>query len=48
MTEDEQADPDISLGAYLRWCARQPATPRDTVELWRSGEFRLDAPLEAR
>jgi len=48
MTDDEQVDPDISLGAYLRWCARQPATPRDTVEAWRSGGFRLDAPLEAR
>jgi hypothetical protein len=37
MTEDEQADPDISLGAYLRWCARQPATPRDTARAWLGG-----------
>lgn len=48
MTDDEQADPDVSLGAYLRWCARQPPTPRDTAVAWRSGVFRLDAPLEAR
>lgn len=48
MTDEEQVDPDISLGAYLRWCARQPATPRDTVDAWRSGGFRFDAPLEVR
>ena len=34
MTDDEQADPDISLGAYLRWWARQPATPRDSARAW--------------
>ena len=48
MTEDERADPDVSLGAYLRWCARKPPTPRDTAVAWRSGGFRLDAPLEVR
>ena len=25
------ADPDISFGAYLAWCARQPATPSETL-----------------
>ena len=28
-------DPDISLRAYLRWCARQPKTPSQTLRSWR-------------
>lgn len=36
----EQADdPDISLLAYLRWCAQQPATPRDAWRAWRAGRL---------
>ncbi len=36
----EQADdPDISFLAYLRWCARQPATPRDAWRAWRAGRL---------
>jgi len=34
-------DPDISFAAYLRWCARQPPTPRATFEAWRAGRFSL-------
>lgn len=34
-------DPDIVLRAYLRWCARQPKTPRQTWEAWRRGEFTI-------
>ena len=45
MTEAEARDPDISLRAYLEWCARQPATPADTLRAWRAGELRFDAPL---
>lgn len=36
----EQADdPDISFLAYLRWCARQPATPREAWRAWRAGRL---------
>lgn len=38
---DEEADPDISFLAYLRWCASQPATPAETWRAWRSGAFDL-------
>lgn len=46
----EQADdPDISFLAYLRWCARQPATPREAWRAWRSGRltFAPERPLPA-
>jgi hypothetical protein len=45
MTDDEAGNPDISLRAYLRWCADQPATPRATIAAWRAGAFRFDSPL---
>lgn len=45
MTADEARDPDISLRAYLAWCARQPETPHETLAAWRAGTFRFDAPL---
>ena len=35
------ADPDISFAAYLRWCATQPRTPRETLDALRAGTFRL-------
>ena len=36
----EQADdPDISFLAYLRWCARQPATARAAWRAWRAGSL---------
>lgn len=47
MSEAEARDPDISFGAYLAWCARQPATPADTLRAWRDGRFRFGSPLEA-
>lgn len=34
-------DPDIGFGAYLRWCARQPATPAATWRAARNGTLRL-------
>ncbi|MCA9641159.1 MAG: hypothetical protein H6718_09025 [Polyangiaceae bacterium] len=38
----EQAnDPDVAFGAYLRWCAKQPATPQETYAAWRRGELHL-------
>jgi hypothetical protein len=47
LTDAEARNPDISLIAYLRWCASQPATPRDTLRAWRAGAFRFDRALEA-
>jgi hypothetical protein len=47
MSEREARDPDISLRAYLAWCAAQPATPAATVIAWRAGTFRFDAVLDA-
>jgi len=47
MSAREAGDPDISLRAYLRWCAEQPATPSATLAAWRIGAFRFDAPLGA-
>ncbi len=46
MSAAEAVDPDISLRAYLTWCAQQPTTPRATVTAWRAGGFRFDSPLE--
>jgi hypothetical protein len=46
MSERDARDPDVSLRAYLRWCASQPATPRETVAAWRAGTFRFDSPLD--
>jgi hypothetical protein len=48
LTPEERVDPDVSFAAYLRWCARQPATPGETLAAWRAGTFRFDSPLEAR
>lgn len=39
---EQRDDPDILLAAYLRWCARQPATPRETVSAWRAGTWAVD------
>jgi hypothetical protein len=39
MTAEEAADPDISFAAAMRWCARQPATPAETLRAWRDGRF---------
>jgi len=47
MTDHEARDPDISLRAYLRWCASQPTTPAETLRAWRAGELRFDSPLDA-
>lgn len=38
LSDEERADPDITLSGYLRWCARQPATPRETWRRWLTGE----------
>jgi len=38
-TERERRDPDISFGAYLRWCAAQPETPAATLTALREGRL---------
>lgn len=39
LTGEERADPDISFEAYLRWCADQPKTPRETFRAFLSGKY---------
>lgn len=34
-----RADPDLSFAGYLTWCARQPATPEETLAALREGRF---------
>lgn len=46
MSDADAVDPDISLRAYLAWCAAQPATPSATWAAWRAGAFHFDSPLE--
>lgn len=45
--EPERDDPDIAFTSYLRWCARQPPTPRATFTAWTSGRFRFPDGLVA-
>lgn len=43
LTAEQRADPDITLTGYLAWCARQPATPRETWHGWQRGDFSLSS-----
>lgn len=45
---DAPDDPDLTLRGAMRWCARQPATPRATFAAWRAGTFRFDSDVSAR
>lgn len=47
MSDADAANPDLSFRAYLAWCARQPATPTETLAAWRAGRFAFDSGLEA-
>lgn len=42
VTDDEARDPDLSFGAYMRWCAAQPASPRETLAALRAGRYSLE------
>lgn len=44
MTAAEASDPDLTLRGLVAWCARQPATPGETLAAWQAGTFRLDSP----
>ncbi len=39
LTPAEAANPDISFGGYLAWCATQPATAGATLALARAGHY---------
>ncbi len=39
LTAEEAANPDISFGGYLAWCAAQPATAEATFALLRAGHY---------
>jgi hypothetical protein len=41
LSEAERNDPDISLSAYLRWCARQPRAPLETWAAMRIGVYSI-------
>lgn len=41
LPERDAADPDVTFGAYLAWCARQPATPEETLALWLRGAYSI-------
>ena len=38
---ERKDDPDLLFAAYLRWCARQPATPAATWSAYRAGRFTI-------
>lgn len=44
----EANDPDITLNAYLRWCAAQPTTLRAALRAWLEGELTFAAYERAR
>ena len=39
LTEAERRNPDISFDAYLEWCAAQPSSLEETLELLRVGRY---------
>jgi len=39
--EERLDDPDLLFAAYLRWCARQPATPSATIAAFQAGSFTI-------
>jgi hypothetical protein len=41
VSAEHAANPDITFRAYLAWCARQPATPAETLALLRTGRFHV-------
>lgn len=41
LPEPDASDPDITFRGYLAWCARQPATPAETLALWSQGRYSI-------
>lgn len=39
LSASERRNPDVSFGAYLEWCASQPETLEETLELARAGRY---------
>ena len=48
LAPEDADDPKVSFHAYLRWAARQPATPLETWRAWRRGEWSLPREADAR
>jgi hypothetical protein len=46
LTESQRRDPDLSFEGFLRWCAAQPTSPRETWRAWRQGTFQLNSPCD--
>ncbi|MDQ3036449.1 MAG: hypothetical protein M3Y87_28885 [Myxococcota bacterium] len=46
--EPDASDPDITFRGYLAWCARQPATPAETLALWAHGRYSIERGVLAR
>ena len=47
LSDADRDDPDISLSAYLRWCARQPRTPAETWAARRIGVYTISGGKKA-
>jgi hypothetical protein len=43
LPEHEADDPDITLSAYLRWCAAQPEDLGGVIDAWLAGELSFAA-----
>jgi hypothetical protein len=43
LSQHDARDPDITLSAYLRWCAAQPTTLRGAVRAWVAGDLSFAA-----
>lgn len=41
---DPSEHPDVTLRAFLAWCAAQPGTPAATLAAWRTGTWSLHPP----
>lgn len=47
LSDREANDPDITLSAYLHWCAAQPTDLAGAIAAWRSGAFAAYRPEAA-
>jgi len=47
LSDREARDPDITLSAYLRWCAEQPADLMGAIRAFRAGAFAAFDPKAA-
>lgn len=38
---DDVDNPDLTFFAFLRWCARQPSSAEETLQLFQTGEYTI-------